>query len=321
MLPAAKGVRIPKSVLLALALTACASTPTSALSAASGLSLNQATPVDVADLQGRIAFVSASATEDVADIMVLPLGGSREPHATRISHSELGEFFISPSWSPDGTRIAYQHTNADEVAVYVMRADGADRQLVATEAAAPAWSPDGSELAISNLEPSKRGLALVELIGVADGRRQITNVPETVPEEYPAWSPDGLRLAFNSHRTGGSDVWAADRDGSHLVDLTDTPSLDVSPNWSPDGSRIAFSSDRTGGGDVYLMDPDGSNLVRLTDDPEYDGGPVWSPDGEFLAYCSRRSGNLALWVMRADGSGETPLVNTPDEDLMISWTE
>jgi Tol biopolymer transport system component len=124
MLPAAKGVCLPQSVLLALALAACASSPTNAPSAANRPSANQAKPVDVADLQGRIAFVSASATEDLADIMVLPLGGSRALHPTLITHSELGEFFISPSWSPDGTRIAYQHTNADEVAVYVMRANG-----------------------------------------------------------------------------------------------------------------------------------------------------------------------------------------------------
>jgi Tol biopolymer transport system component len=275
--------------------------------------------VDLGDLRGRIAFTSASATVNVADIMVLSLGGAGPLEPARITRSEVGELFLAPSWSPDGNRIAYQHSTLAQVAIDVMQADGSDQTLVVTEAAGAAWSPDGRELAISNLQPSKRGLALVDLDDIGAGRRQITTVGDLVPEEYPAWSPDGLRLAFNSHRAGTSDVWAADRDGSHLVNLTANPALEVSPSWSPAGTRIAFSSDRSAGGDVYLMDPDGSDLVRLTDDPAYDGGPVWSPDGRYLIFASRRGGGLGIWVMRADGSGETLLIDTPDEDLQMAW--
>lgn len=307
------------------ACVAASPTGTSAPSSTVPGSVDGGPPVDISALQGRIAFVYASAIEECYAIVVISLGAPGPLQSQRLTPYELDESYVSPSWSPDGTRIAYQHGGfsvGGRPGAYVMNADGTDPQLIATDAATPVWSPDGTELAISNLESSHRGVAIIELTEAGNPRHDVTTVPDSVPEEYPAWSPDGQRLAFNSHRAGpnNSDIWVVDRDGTHLVNLTpDHSGLDNDPDWSPDGSRIAFSSERTGG-DVYLMDPDGSHLEQLTSAPGYDGGPIWSPDGRFLLFASRRIGSLGIWVMRPDGTGQTLLFDSPDEELMMSWT-
>jgi TolB protein len=279
--------------------------------------------VDVTGLRGRIAYVSS--TNEETEIWLFELG-TADPVPERLTFSDQGGTANQrPSWSPDGTRIAYQHTDQHGIpGVYVMDVDGSDVRRIARDAAAPSWSPRGDEVAISNLRPDQRGLALVAWADPAPGVRQITTVSGGVPEEYPAWSPDGARLVFNSQRSGGSDIWTVDRDGQNLTQLTDDPSLDNAPDWSPDGTRIAFNSERTGESDIYLVDPDGSDLVRLTDSDTFEGGAVWSPDGRYIAYTARRvprraEGNLGLWVMRADGTGATLLVDGPGEDLMLDW--
>jgi Tol biopolymer transport system component len=264
-----------------------------------------------------------SSTDAGTDIWILRFDGSVKPTPVQITHSKAAEAYVRPSWSPDGTQIAYQRMNSDEVAVYVMDADGKNPRRIAEEAGAPAWSPAGNEVAISDLRPGHRGLAVVDLTD-PETREEVTRVDDAVVEEYPAWSPDGLSLVFNSQRSGGSEVWSIARNGQNAAQLTDDPSLDDSPDWSPDGSRIAFLSDRSGEGDIYLVNPEGKNQVQLTNGPYFEGGPIWSPDGRYILFTARQvsiqeEGNLGLWVMRADGTGGTLLFDSAGEDLMADW--
>src|SRR5205807_22645 len=100
--------------------------------------------------------------------------------------------------------------------------------------------------------------------------------------------PNGSKIAFESDRTGNTDVWAMNADGTGQVDLTNNPASDGGPSWSPDGTQIAFATDRNGDGDIYKMNANGSSPVDLS---TYLGGrlgnaehsPAWSPDGTRIA--------------------------------------
>src|SRR5260221_79843 len=77
-----------------------------------------------------------------------------------------GTSSVRPSWSPDGTHIAYQTSQDNAYRVYVMAADGTDRRLVsqgAVDDRHPTWSPDGKMLAVDTGTDLKRDLALIDL--------------------------------------------------------------------------------------------------------------------------------------------------------------
>lgn len=125
-----------------------------------------------------------------------------------------------------------------------------------------------------------------------------------VQDAYPDVSRDSL-IVFQSNRIGGSKLFVAQLDGSHLRQLTSGPGDDVTPVWSPDGTQVLFASSRDGNEDIWIVRADGTGLRRLTDHPTSDSHPSWSPDGRSIVFCSTRGDgeNDDIYVMNLDGSG------------------
>ncbi len=178
---------------------------------------------------------------------------------------------------------------------------------VGGDAAQPTVAPSGgtaqaAEPLLQLLAPSTRygsfDLVLLDCAGVEQGMPP----QDALGMLEPAWSPDGTQVAFVSYRTGTSQIWVMQADGSQLTNLTRTTSYERNPAWSPDGTRIAFTSNRTGNWDVWVMHADGSQPENLTNNPAYDADPAWSPDGRSLLFASNRSGAFRVWQMAADGT-------------------
>ena len=190
----------------------------------------------------------------------------------------------SPSWSPDGKRIAFEADrdwdNPENIEIYVMDADGGNEQRLTENPHAdrdPSWSPDGIRIAFASV------------------RR----------EEHFTY-----------------EIYVMDADGGNQQRLTENLKTDWSPSWSPDGRRITFASDRKGdfeNFEIYVMDADGKNQRRLTENREFDWSPVWSPDGERIAFMSERDGNPEIYVMDTDGKNPQNLTNHPNDDDDPAW--
>ena len=116
------------------------------------------------------------------------------------------EPIISPSWSPDGTRLAYVSFESKKPVVYVHSLASGQRHVVANfrgSNSAPAWSPDGKQLAAVL---SKEGGSQIYLIN-ADGSnvRRITE-SESIDTE-PFFSADGQFIYFTSDRGGSPQIY------------------------------------------------------------------------------------------------------------------
>ena len=188
-------------------------------------------------LAGRIAF------DNHQDVWTINADGT---DLTRITDSPGPDF--DPSWSPDGTQIAFRSERSGEPEIWLMNADGSGQHRLTT-GLSPAWSPDGSMIAFSG----EGGLSLID----AHGSHRRT-LPHTEGGEYPSWSPDGTSIAFNSNLSGDHVMYIARTDGSKVVELTRSgEGWQVA--WSPDGRSILFTSHRDHTDnytDVYVMRPD-----------------------------------------------------------------
>lgn len=113
---------------------------------------------------------------------------------------------VMPSYSPDGSRIAFaSHTSAPGTfAVYTIRANGSDRRRVTPtrqNASGPDWSPDGRRLVVSSgADESEQSLYTID----PDGRhlQRLTRPAPDVVNAQPRWSPDERFVLFSSNRYG-----------------------------------------------------------------------------------------------------------------------
>lgn len=186
-----------------------------------------------------------------------------------------------PSYSPDGSLIAYDSTEPGKQGIWVMSAvDGSDPRQVAalpanaTSDFAPRFAPDGQRLVFARvISDTVSALWIVNLDG--SGLRRIT--PATIETDKPAWSHDGSSIVFNAYAGGSefSDIWVVGPDGQGLQNLTQTPTEPPArdgysaPVWSPDDSLILTThgvhhTDRMTVG-LATMRRDGTDLRWVTD--------------------------------------------------------
>ena len=133
------------------------------------------------------------------------------------------------------------------------------------------------------------------------------------------------RIYFNSTRTGDSEIYVMNPDGTGITNLTRSPGTgDTLCTISPDGTRIAFMRGEMWDWDkqeIWIMDADGSNQVQLTNNNKADGHPDFSPDGTQIVFSSwRDDDNEEIYIMNADGSNQRRITNHPAPDNDPDWS-
>lgn len=119
--------------------------------------------------------------------------------------------------------------------------------------------------------------------------------PTSTPMPTAVGGGEG-QIAFASDRSGTTQVWIMNADGSQMQQVTDMPEGACQPEWSPDGMSLAFISpcdrnqEQYRGAGIFIINADGSGLMPLPSVPGGDYDPAWSPDGNKIAFTSLRNG-------------------------------
>ncbi|MDP8969307.1 MAG: hypothetical protein M3N52_02140 [Actinomycetota bacterium] len=138
-----------------------------------------------------------------------------------------------PSWSPDGTKIAF-NTNRDngDFEIYVMDVDGSNQTRLTNspgEDAHPMWSPDGSKIVFHSRRTGNLDIFVMNADGT--GVTQLTDTPTF--EFFPVWSPDGEKITFTGNTLDQSnfDVYVMNADGTDITRITFSPGFDGRCDW------------------------------------------------------------------------------------------
>jgi Tol biopolymer transport system component len=248
-----------------------------------------------------------------------------------------------PSWSADGTRVAFTELG-DIERIYATTAAGDTPVLLDTKCAAecddnePGFSPDGTRIVFRRVmltagrtAPVSSVLATMDLSTGKVTELSATKVKavDSSWNEYPRWSPDGSRLVFYRPVAGpdgipiSSSLFIVDADGGNLHEISTVP-FAGNAQWSPDGSVIAFSTypshidkiDQVAGAtqNVYTVGPDGSGLTQLTTDG-VSSSPSWTSDGRIVFVRAPLNNGISasdLWFMDGDGQNLTRLTRFVD---------
>jgi hypothetical protein len=209
-----------------------------------------------------------------------------------------------PSWSPDGSQIAYTVVSGGQGDIYVMDADGGNqRQLTSGDDNdwAPTWSPDGLFLAFnSDRNESDKTMNDIWIVPIDGSAPTILAGEPGHDERSPDWSPIGSLIAFSSDRDGeGRSVYTVQPDGQDPQRVTSGAWTDRNPTWGPDGAILIFSRAPASAPslrDIWSVRLDGSGPVALSLDPADEGNPVFSPDGTAIAFYRKVGDDFHLFV-------------------------
>jgi len=229
------------------------------------------------------------------------------------------ESLLSPSWSPDGRKIAYVSFESGNSAIYVQDITTGSRQLVSARAkginGAPNWSPDGSKLALALSYQGNPEIYVMDVGSRAETR--LTN--NLAIDTEPRWTPDGQSIIFTSDRSGRPQLYQMPAGGGGADRITFQGQFNANASISYDGKQIAMVQ---GNGNVYriaIMDRSLGGQVRFISPGPIDETPSFAPNASMLLYAASEGRRGVLYAVSADGLVRQRLVLADGDVREPAW--
>lgn len=223
---------------------------------------------------------------------------------------------MSPSWSPDGTRLAYVSFENNRAQIYIQILSSGERYKVSEFKGlngAPVWSPDGKKLAVTL---SKDGNPDIYILRLKD--KSLTRLTRHWGiDTEPAWMPDNETIVFTSNRARKPQLYKTDTSGKKPQRITFDGDYNASAEISKDGRKIAFVHKDNEGFKIASMDLETGFIEVLTDGP-LDESPSFAPNSSMILYAEGEKAALA--AVSSDGRFKQRLVAKEGEVREPTWS-
>ncbi len=220
------------------------------------------------------------------------------------------EPLLSPSWSPDGKRIAYVTFEGGRSKIIIQTPATGDYVTFLGEKginSAPSWTPDGTRLVVTLSFQKNSDIYVIDLATRA--RRRLTD--SFAIDTSPTVSPDGRTVAFLSDRSGSAQIYTMSIDGGEAKRLTFEGRRNEQPRFSPDGKTLALVNYDASGYRIGLVEV-ATGVMRLVSSGPLDEGPSFAPNSAVVIYTRQGAAGAELATVSTDGSVRQRLRHTGD---------
>lgn len=217
------------------------------------------------------------------------------------THTLLASRFplMSPSWSPDGKRLAYVSFEGHRAAIYIQDLASGRREVLSKFPGingAPAWSPDGGKMA---LVLTQTGYPKIYILDLA------TKTLERLTDDWyldtePHWSPDGRSLIFTSNRGGNPQIYRVYLDNKMVERVTFNGKYNARASFAHGGSAIVMLHQDGDMFSIALEDLKSNRLTMLTR-AGLNESPSVAPNGKMVVYATNNNGKGVLAEVSVDG--------------------
>ena len=264
----------------------------------------------------RIAYVTATGVgRDAQYALVVADSDGHNPQTVVRSPEPL----LSPSWSPDGNRLAYVSFEGGNSEIWIQDISTGSREVVSRFRGingAPEFSPDGNRLALTLSRSGNPEVYVMDL-----GSRALTQLTNHFGiDTEPTWSADGGTIYFTSDRGGQPQIYQVPASGGSASRVTFQGTYNASASVSRYGNKLATAQ---GGGNVFriaMMDSSlGSPRWSTLSPGSLDESPSFAPNGAMIIYAAREGTRGVLYAVSADGRVRQRLVLADGDVREPAW--
>jgi len=231
----------------------------------------------------KLLYVNEIKSKDIKSryrLMLADSDGANEQ--TLLSSSEP---IISPSWSPDGKKVAYVSFETGLAKVYIQNIASGKRESVLsknTQISSPSWSPDGKYLSLTIYQDGNAEIYILRLRDKTLTR--MTN--QFAIDTESSWSPKGNKILFTSGRSGSPQIYELDlrRLNSKAKRISFEGSYNAKASYLPNEEGIIFVHRSTDGLFHIALKYKKENFIRILTEAKMDESPSVAPNGNMVIY-------------------------------------